>query len=146
MLHVHYYVLVLSILCSSCSTDHFQIDRLKDAIYVPEMFTYYFLTILKGDMSDLLISYLLNLLIKSSNLSSKRYKIITLYRNILQNTRKKCIQDMYRINCWLPINLGYCLPTIMTPFVIKLVSEVYGRFRRVTFSEEMTEGFWLAGL
>ena len=34
----------------------------------------------------------------------------------------------------------------MTPFVIKLVSEVYGRFRRVSFSEEMTEGFWLVGL
>jgi len=27
----------------------------------------------------------------------------------------------------------------MTPFVIKLVSEVYGQ--RVSFSEEMTEGF-----
>jgi len=27
----------------------------------------------------------------------------------------------------------------MTPFVIKLVSEVYGLFRRVSFSEEMTE-------
>jgi len=30
---------------------------------------------------------------------------------------------------------------MMTPFVIKLVSEVYGLFRRVSFSEEMTEGF-----
>jgi len=53
---------------------------------------------------------------------------------------------MYRINCWLPINLGYCLHTMMTPFVIKLVSEVYGLFRRVSFSEEMTEGFWLVVL
>jgi len=34
----------------------------------------------------------------------------------------------------------------MTPFVIKLVSEVYGLFWRVSFSEEITEGFWLVGL
>ena len=39
------------------------------------------------------------------------------------------------------LNLGYCLPTMMTPFVIKLVSEVYGLFLRVSFSEEMTVGF-----
>jgi len=29
---------------------------------------------------------------------------------------------------------------MMTPFVIKLVTEVYGLFRKVSFSEEMTEG------
>ena len=34
----------------------------------------------------------------------------------------------------------------MNPFVIKLVSEVYGLFQRVSFSEEMTEGFRLVGL
>jgi len=38
------------------------------------------------------------------------------------------------------------LPTMLTPFVIKLVPEVYGLFQRVSFSEEMTEGFWLVGL
>ena len=34
----------------------------------------------------------------------------------------------------------------MTLFVIKLVLEVYGLFRIVSFPEEMTEGFWLVGL
>jgi len=29
---------------------------------------------------------------------------------------------MYRINCWLPINLGYCLPTMPTPFVIDILT------------------------
>jgi len=53
---------------------------------------------------------------------------------------------MYRINCWLPINLGYFLPTMMTPFVIKLVLEVYRLFQRVSICAEMTEGFWLVGL
>jgi len=34
---------------------------------------------------------------------------------------------------------------MMTSFVIKIVSEVYGLFRRVSFSEEMNKGFRLVG-
>ena len=39
---------------------------------------------------------------------------------------------MYRLNCSLPIIFGHCLPTMVTPFVIELVSEVYGLLRRVS--------------
>ena len=73
---------------------------------------------------DLFISYLLNLL----------YQVIFYCQKVWNNNiipkyiakyAKKCIHDMYRINCWLPMNLGYCLPTMPTPFVIDILT---GRF------------------
>ena len=36
------------------------------------------------------------------------------------------------------LNLGYCLPTMLTPFVIKLVSETFGECR---FPKKWQRGF-----
>ena len=59
----------------------------------------------------------------------------------MQNTQK--MYSQYVPNKLLIAHKSRLLFTYndMTPFVIKLVSEVYGLFRRVSFSEEMAEGF-----
>jgi len=46
--------------------------------------------------------------------------------------RQKCNHDMQQLNCLLPLNFGKCLPTLLTLFVISLVSEVNGVLRRVS--------------
>jgi len=48
--------------------------------------------------------------------------------------RQNCIHDMYRINCWLPINLGYCLPTMPTPFEIDILTS---RFKIVALNMQI---------
>jgi len=72
---------------------------------------------------NLFVKYWLNILISSDILSSKEWNNNITPKHIAKYV-KNCISDMYLIIVEMPINFGYSLPTMLTPFGNWVVSEI----------------------